>query len=261
MNAIEICERINAPHDMLRYITDSLASLEDLRSLTDIRTAHDGYMRLKQLLGQDENGLKMFACMLNAATITYEKYRRLGIDEQIFIDTMSCFSRFAKEHKTSYGVYGFDRGWWTYRQLSCVLFKIGELEYEYRDDEKTVHLHIPTGANITIEKCKPSLSDFNAFTATFFPEKTYGIICDSWLLSPALDKLLSSQSNIIRFKKCFDITSWNKTETGFLQWVYGRTDIEYDKLPEKTDLQRNMKKYLLSGGKVGSAFGRLIDFE
>lgn len=261
MNAVEICERINAPQEMLQYMTDNLVPLEELRSLTDIRTAHYGYTRLKQLLGKDDNGLKMFACMLNAATITYENYRRIGIDEQIFIDTMRCFTRFAEEHKSSYGVYGFDRGWWTYRQLSCVLFKIGELEYEYRDDEKTVHLHIPTGANISPEKCKASLSDFYAFTSKFFSEKKNPVVCDSWLLSPALDKLLSPQSNIIKFKNRFDITSWDRTETGFLQWVYGRTDIEYDKLPEKTELQRNMKKYLLDGGAVGSAFGRLVDFE
>lgn len=260
MYVIDICEKIDVPQEMLQFISEKLVPLKALRSLTNISTAYDGYQRLKVLLGDDENGLKMFACMLNAATITYEKYRRHGINEEIFIDTMHCFTRFAKEHCASYGVYGFDRGWWTYRQLSCVLFKIGELEYEYRDDEKTTHLHIPSGSNISIANCKKSLNEFNAFTSNYFPEKKYPIVCSSWLLSPALDELLSPQSNIIKFKNCFDMVSWNKTEREFMQWVYGKTDIEYDKLPEKTILQRNMKKHLINGGVVGSAYGRLIDF-
>lgn len=245
---------------MLRFISEKLVPFEVLHSLTDIRTAYDGYAQVKELLGNDDSGLKMFACMLNAATITYEKYRDYGISEKTFIDTMSCFTRFAKEHYASYGIYGFDRGWWTYRQLSCVLFKIGELEYEYRDDEKTVHLHIPSGASIGIENCKKSLNEFNAFTAKHFPEKLYPIVCNSWLLSPALDEVLPPQSNIVKFKNCFDIVSWNKTEQEFLLWVYGKPDIEYALLPEGTSLQRNLKKHLINGGFVGSAFGRLVDF-
>ncbi|MDE7164300.1 MAG: acyltransferase domain-containing protein [Clostridiales bacterium] len=260
MNVIEICEKINVPQEMLRFISEKLVPAEVLQSLTDIGMALTGYQRLKELLGNDDNGLKMFACMLNAATITYEKYRHYGISDKIFFDTMYCFTRFAKEHHASYGTYGFDRGWWTYRQLSCVLFKIGELEYEYRDDEKVIHLHIPSGSDISIENCKKSLNEFNSFTAKYFPEKSYPIVCNSWLLSPALDELLPPQSKIIRFKNCFDIASWNKTENEFLQWVYGKTDIEYDRLPEKTELQKNMKKYLISGGLIGSAYGRLIDF-
>lgn len=260
MNVIEICKKIDAPQEMLRFVSEKLAPLEMLQALTDISTAKDGYTRLKNHIGNDTNGLKMFACMLNAATITYEKYCNYGINEKIFTDTMYCFTRYVKEHYADYGTYGFDRGWWTYRQLSFVLFRIGELEYEYRDDEKTIHLHIPSDSNISIEKCKKSLDEFNLFTSKYFPEKNYPIVCNSWLLSPALDELLPPQSNIVKFKNCFDIVSWNKTEKDFLQWVFGRIDTEYDKLPEKTSLQRNMKEYLINGGSVGSAFGRLIKF-
>lgn len=260
MNVVEICEKIKAPQEMLRYVSEKLAPQEALQALTDIGTAPSGYARIKELVGNDNNGLKMFACMINAAAIAFEKYQNLGIGEEIFTDTMSCFTRFVNEYRASFGVYGFDRGWWTYRQLSCVLFKIGELEYEYCDDEKTIHLHIPSGSNIGLANCKKSLDEFNAFSAKYFPEKRYPIVCNSWLLSPALDKLLCPQSNIIKFRKCFDIIRWDKTQTDFLQWVYGKVDIEYDSLPERTSLQKNMKNYLIAGGLIGSAFGRLIDF-
>ena len=261
MTAIEICNRINAPQELLKYVGRQLAPTSVLRALTDISTAHDGYIHLKNILGDDPDGLKMFACMLNAATFTHEKYRALGIDESEFIDTVSCFTRFASEHLASYGRIGFDRGWWTYRQLSCVIFKIGELEYDYREKEKTVHLHIPTGADISISQCKNSLNEFIKFTSKHFPNKNYPIVCGSWLLSPALCKLLPNDSKIIQFQRCFAVTDWDKTENDFLQWVYGRTDIDYADLPEATSLQRNMKSYLLNGGEIGSARGRLIGFD
>ena len=36
---------------------------------------------------------------------------------------MKCFTRFAKECKKKNGAYFFDRGWWTYRQISMKLLK------------------------------------------------------------------------------------------------------------------------------------------
>ena len=52
------------------------------------------------------------------------------IPENIYIDTMKCFTRFVGEHFASYGYYGFDRGFWTTRQITARLFRIGQLEYE-----------------------------------------------------------------------------------------------------------------------------------
>lgn len=103
----------------------------------------------------------------------------------------------------------------------------GELEYEHRDDEKAFHLHIPTGANF----------------------------------SPALAKLLKPDCKIICFQNCFRLLEWKKKDNEFLQWVYGRTDIEYEYLPENTSLQRNMKKYLLQGGRIGAGRGILMKFD
>lgn len=56
------------------------------------------------------------------------------------------------------------------------------------------------------------------------------------------------------------LLEWKK-DNEFLQWVYGRTDIEYEYLPENTSLQRNMKKYLLQGGRIGAGRGILMKFD
>ena len=229
-----------------------------LSDLTDSRTAKTAYQRLKEICPAEHKGLDILSYMLSAALNTHKRYLEAGIDEEIYLATMECFSRFVAEHKASYGDYGFDRGWWAYRHLSMILFKVGELEYELGDDEKTIYLHIPTGANIELSCFRDSLDCFRKFVKEHWPEKEeYPCMLDSWLLSPALAQLLKPDCNIIRFQNCFSLMEWKKEDNEFLQWVYGRTDIEYENLPENTSLQRNMKKYLMQGGRIGSGQGIL----
>ncbi len=82
-------------------------------------------------------------------------------------------------------------------------------------------------------------------------------ICESWLLSPALKILLPRTSKIIKFQEMFEICSVNEKDMSFMEWVYKRRDIPLETLPENTSLQRNMKRFLLSGGQIGEASGKL----
>lgn len=66
--------------------------------------------------------MKILCCMLKAAAISLEKYREQEIEDRVFNDTMKCFTRFVEEHKVSYGIYGFDRDFWTGRQLPSSFF-------------------------------------------------------------------------------------------------------------------------------------------
>lgn len=263
MELKELCEKIDLPSEAKKAVLEISLNLPKtplLKTITDPKTAKSSYLELKKLCSY-ESGFTMLAYMLTAALNTYDLYVKKSIDNKIFFDTMECFSRFVGEHKASFGCYGFDRAWWTYRQLSMTLFRIGELEYEFRDDEKTIHIHIPTRANIYLNSCRESYEVMQNFVREHYSDKSeYKMVLNSWLLSPALDKLLDSESNIIKFKNCFDIQSFDSEAKEFLQWVYGKMDIEYSNLPEYTSLQKNMKKFLLNGGTVGSAKGNLIKF-
>ena len=75
-----------------------------------------------------------------------------------------------------------------------------------------------------------------------------------------LKKLLRKDSNILYFQDNFEIVKVEEESNAFLEWIYLRNDIDYDKLPELTSLQRNVKKYLLEGGKIGWTLGRLKGF-
>lgn len=43
----------------------------------------------------------------------------------------------------------------------------------------------------------------------------------------------------------------------FIEWVFQRNDLPLNDLPEDTLLRKNMKAYLLQGGKVGWSRGKL----
>ena len=103
-----------------------------------------------------------------------------------------------------------------------------------------------------------SVRDARLFFKTFYPEYAEApMLCDSWLLSPALPALLPPTSNIVRFQREFEVLRWEKDSSAYLEWVYPVSDLPYGLLAEGTALQRAMKAYLLAGGTVGWALGRL----
>lgn len=213
---------------------------------------------LKESLAPDQNGFKMLSYMLSAASYSYEEYQENGIPQQIFVDTMKCFTRFIEEHKESYGIYGFDRDFWTGRQLSLQLFRLGELEFEtvIENNKKMVSIHIPSDAILTEEHCKNSLEMAADFFENYKPDyMNVPYVCHSWLLSPALRDLLPESSNIIKFQNLFTITETDKSSTDFLMWIFKKEGIPMENLPEDTTLQRNVKKYLMSGGQIGEGSG------
>lgn len=260
MSLIELPEEVQ---EVLMELEPKLQGdeIEDLIiRLTKEDQWRDARMHLKALLEPDERGLKMLLCTLRAAAYSHEKYVANGISEQMFAETMKCFTRFVKEHKVSYGVYGYDRDYWTGRQLSLQEFRIGELEFELlpNDGERKIDIHIPSGAVLSRENCVESVGLAREFFAKY--DRRYldvPYVCCSWLLSPALKEILPEDSKIIQFQEMFQIGKVDKEEQSFREWVYKRKEAPLEKLQEDTSLQRKIKAHLLNGGWIGAAEGIL----
>lgn len=191
-----------------------------------------------------------------------------NLPEKIWLDTMKCFSRFVNEYHRSYGTYGFDRGFWTTRQINAQLFRIGELEYELKEDagNRVLDIHIPSDTNLNMDLLNASVTQARQFVTEWFPEwQNAPLECTSWLLSPELKTLLPEASNILKFQEAFDIVSSDLEPTDVLEWVFKlanrqQEDVCLLELPEETSLQRNMKAHLLKGGKIGVARGILTRY-
>lgn len=260
----ELCEAIELPEEVAERVLWLDGSEKEkyrfssLNKLFDEKTWEEGRAELKEQLGSDPDGMKMLACMLRGCLKTWEIYEEKNISKQIYTDTMKCFDRFVREHRESYGKYGFDRDFWVVRQMSGLLFRLGELEYEMIREEGKAYLsiHIPSDAKLSEDRLQDSYRQAEEFFAGRFPDyRNADLVCHSWLLSPDLKKLLTPGSRILGFQEHFVIEETGKEDREYLQWVFKRKDIPMQELPENTSLQRMMKRYLLQGGKVADARG------
>lgn len=188
-----------------------------------------------------------------------------GLPEDVWLATMRAFTRFVREYHASHGRYGFDRGFWTRRQVEAVLLRLGELEYELVEeiDRKHIDLHIPSDAELSPEKLNASVARARAFFGEYLPDWADApMTCHSWLLSPVLKDLLDANSRILRFQAAFDIETVKPDSDDWIQWVFGvaddqRGDMVPEALPEDTGLQRRAKALLMKRKGIGSATGTL----
>ena len=261
----QLCRKINMPQEVTQTLAAMHKTLEVypcLDLLTREETWALGLEQLKEALGEDPNGMKRLCSMLRCALRAKAEYARLGISDAVYVDTMAAFSRFVREHMESYGRYGFDRGSWTPRQVSCKLFRIGQLEYELTTLEGTpiVSLHIPTDVDLRPEILQPSIREGLAELYRLFPEYAgKQVYCHSWLLSPLLKDFLPETSNILRFQELFDLDPQGTPGTGVLLWVFKNPKLPREDYPENTSLQRKLKQFLLNDGQFldGKGFLRL----
>lgn len=213
-----------------------------------------GIEELQEYCGEDERGFKILSICMHCLLRTYDSYMKKGISEKIFLDTAGFIPRFLNEHKRAHGISAFTWAHWIPRQIAMEEFRIGDYEYELicEGDKKRISLHIPSDADLAngdIEAVYP-------FLERYYPEYSGAeIFCSSWLLVPALKELLGEDSNIIRFQNRFSVYEVDEESQSFMDWVYSSREIPYSELPEGTTLQKNMKRYLLSGGKIGWARG------
>ena len=266
MNLETLCNGINLQPELKNevldfYKSETFCNIKDrINGLKNMKTEAAARYILKEQLGEDEKQVKLLTCMLVCAAEQYEWYQEKSIPDSVFFATMRCFTRFISECEKITGILAFDREWWTARQLSGILFRIGELEYEmmHENNAPVISMHIPSDSVLTPENCDRSIKEANRFFAERFPEyEKCKYICDSWLLAPELSVLLPAQSNIIAFQKRFTVTSVDYSGMEYTEWVFKTRKHHIPDFPEQTALQKNMKKYLLDGGKVGNGFGIL----
>lgn len=242
-------------------------------SLFSVKTGDEAVKSLRGLLVPDDDGMLMLTVMLAGALRAFRQYRQQGIPEEIWVDTMKCFSRFVGENFESSGVYRFDRDFWAFRQLSMALFRIGTLEYEMRaysgetieaggltirEGDAILSLHIPSDAVLTRESLDESYGATKAFFGRYYPDFSYKCgWCHSWIISPHLKELLPAASKILVFQGDFILTKVDDDAQGYRSWLFKTSSADVTGYREDTSLQRRAKAHLLSGGKIGEAAGIL----
>lgn len=267
MNIFELCDRIYLQSEVI----DKLKGVADeklfdnhrflIEGLTCPETAEASYEQLSKQIGNDKDNMKMMYCYLKAALLTYGKYQERAIPDEIYFDTMKCFTRFVGEYYEMTGEFAFTKGAWIWRQVSMRLFRIGQLEYEFRSyrDEKVISIHIPSDADFRREAVGESIAQAKNFMQKYYLERANDrYMCYSWLMSPKLKTLLANDSNIINFQERFELVETEGMDKVDIPRIFKMPkDTPYHALKEETSLQRKVKKLLLNGEGIGLGYGFL----
>lgn len=258
MSPSELLEEIGMPAEMAAKYREIRGVEAEKAALLEISTFEAATNALHSRLSPDDDGAKILSVMIDAATMSAKRYAERGISAEIYFATMGAFSRFVRERRAGYGDWAFDRWWWTGRQLSLKLFRLGALEYEMCEERgREVSVHIPSGCDLSEKSVDASLCAAEAFFGKFFPAYAGArYVCTSWLLTPALGPLLPQGSRIAAFRKRFQIEAVCDDES-YKGFLFGNSSLAPEDFPENTSLQRAVKFAVLRGEKFGSARGIL----
>lgn len=215
--------------------------------------------RLTLRTRRDQSGMTLLAIYLRCLNVTRRRYADFGLPDRTFRDTMGFFPRMLEAYRSAHGRVWFDEANWAVRQVSLTLLRIDGLEFEFiGGDSPRVDLHIPSDASLEAADLARTFAAFRTFLKDHCPAWTEAAVhCESWLLDPGLDELLPQRSRIRVFRGLFHVEGLQWADD-FREWTAGRTDLADADLPERTSLQRAIKRHLLAGGRMGVGKGVLI---
>lgn len=197
------------------------------------------------------------------------RYAEKGIDEQILLDTLSDIGIWLDVWTELKGELYLGELSWLRRHLEMRLFRLGRLqfcmaecehdcpEYNLKKGDPIIEVHIPADGPLTPAECERSLAQAREFFAKYYPDYDYRCFtCHSWLLDPTLGKLLSEDSNIIRFQKMFENAA-NDPSDSILRYVFkwntNARNLKY--APVFSSFAASVKKEFLSGTQFYETLG------
>ncbi len=186
-----------------------------------------------------------------------------GISRDVTIASLKDVNVWFKNYMTVNGKIGIAEFDWLWHHYTGRIFRLGRLQFHIieKDRHEVINTHIPQDEPLTEDECIKSFNLARKFFGEIFPnQKPDRFICSSWLLNENLDKVLNENSNIVKFMRL-----WTKTRekddnsAQAKKRVFGFDfDGNLQTAPENTSLQKNLKKYLLSGGTVNQTEGYIL---
>ena len=266
MDISTLCDKINLQPEIKYRVLEFANSFDfssvdkQLKDFRNYEKMDKALKELQEILNDDDYNIKTLTCMLKASADIYELYKEKNISDKIYFETMKCYTRFIDEAYNMFGIFYFNRYFWTMRQAGFHLFRIGELEYDIENTDGVIKIgiHVPSDADFSPEAVDISIKDAKEFFKQYFPEtENADYYCQSWLMDSQLENMLDSSSNILNFQKRFDIVDKGEITEDHIGWVFLSVTNDYSSLPENTSLQKKMKKHILSGGIIRDACGKL----
>ena len=262
---IAMAEKLNIP-------PRTLAAVQEIELPTEQETLKKDFFdhpaRFYEY-ARGKNGLLILRLYLQWLEETKARYDAAGIPETVFWDSMRDISIWCEDYLEKHDAPGFAEWEWVGASLRLEVIRIGRLQFaadtlgndvqtalgSYSKGTPVLEVHIPAGEKLEEQAVAESLRQAPAFFERHFGKEFPLFHCHSWLLSPVLSDLLSEQSGILRFARQFTVYGEDYPERQAEARVFGRLSDSYEDYPEKTSLQRALKKALLEGKAVGMGRG------
>ena len=218
-----------------------------------------------------------FVYLLLLTEDLYKQYKLMGVDDEIYWDTMAdlryklmecieCkgypgtfvadwFDGFFRMKRVAYGRFQYEIGEYHGKEHYLKSGRILE------DGDIFIGFHIPSsGVPLTDEIRFDSYRRAYKVFAPLFPDGKVLFGCGSWLLYPAHRDFLPSHLNILKFMDDFEMISTNEDRDFHDAWrVFGKdAKLPYDRLPRDTSLKKAYAKRLYEDGRTGGGFGVIL---
>ncbi len=280
----ELAEKLNFPQeaiDALVPICQMLHENKELRATLTraiegfVDTPKESYPLLDELAektGYPRESIDMVFLLLCAAPL-YERYRKAGLSDKIYYETLGDLRCKLLECWQNRGIWGTFVTWWYPGFYQMTRFALGRLQYEriefpydgykglIKKGDTVINCHIPSSGALSPESVLDSLRQAYAFYAADRKNGLLPVYCSSWMLSPIHKELYPKGSNLLAFYELFDTVESRIDEANSNFWRIFGMSYSPDTLgnaPEDTTLRRNFKRHLLAGNCMGSARAILL---
>lgn len=226
----------------------------------------------------DENVYTVyFVLLLNCTKPLLAQYKKEGISEDVYWNTIIDLKVKLIECKENYDIWGtFVEGWFMgfytlerfgLGRLQFELSDFGEEFYEengifLKDSDFVLGLHIPSHLGpLTYEARLDSYKKAFEMFKDRFGGKYIAVCCNSWLLYPDNLNILPEKSNASDFIRDFqplDIRQTYDFGDGWRIFGAGKSSLRPKELPRKTSMQKAFAEWFDQGKKAGSAYCILI---
>jgi hypothetical protein len=195
-------------------------------------------------------------------------HRSRGIPDDVSRLTLADLGRNMAVHRRRYDTGGLHVMFWLMAHFRGVIYQLGRLQFERATlDTKignavaaadvadgpgspALEVHVPEFFGpLSPRACDESFDQARRFFPRHFPDETYRVAaCHSWLLDEQLARYLPGDANIISFQRRFrPAYRLDPHDDAVLRFVFGRDDVDLDRLPRRTTLERAVIDHLEAG--------------
>ncbi|MBR2407047.1 MAG: DUF5596 domain-containing protein [Clostridia bacterium] len=198
-----------------------------------------------------------------------QDYARLGLPEQVLLDTLSDVVIWTDTWYSMHEEFGLMEIGWLQHHFSAKLFRLGRLQFcmgtahhaipeaGLAEGDPVMEVHIPSGGAMRLEDCKASIAAARTFFAEYFPAFRYETFtCHSWLLDKTLTQFLNEGSNILQFQTLFTVAQ-NDRSDAILKYIFrwDATRDTLDRFEPQSKLAAAVKPFAQNGGVLYESLG------